>query len=217
MFENLKVEWVPGAAPTAHFLDAEGQTINQVEVGDKSYDELISIFQEHKFTPKKKEITYSDQPNDVYEFGGHRYELYNTPNFFDKAVEFAKSKVHKGETGYIVSIESPEENEVVHLLLKRNNAKAAWLGAQDVEEEGKWKWTQGPNEGRLFWDGLSKDGKAFDLYVNWREGEPNDAENEDCASILGEDGKWNDARCESTNVLLIEYGSKPSVVPKTEL
>lgn len=216
-FENINVQWVGGATPTAYFQNDKGETISETEIGDKSYEDLLLLFQEHHFTPKKKVYTYPESFSDVSEFGGHRYELFNSLNYFDAALEFAKSKNFNGEQGYMVTIESPEENEAVHLLLKKNIVTKAWLGAKD-EEENVWRWISGPETGKQFWHGLSKGDSIPGVFSNWKEGEPNDVDGEDCASMLGEDGKWNDARCGVvTCALVIEYGSKPLVLPKSEL
>ena len=60
-----------------------------------------------------------------------------------------------------------------------------WMGGNDVDEEGSWKWT---------------DGSPFD-FTFWDSGEPNNSGNEDCMHH-GWNGKWNDAPCSRTNTFL---------------
>ena len=53
-----------------------------------------------------------------------------------------------------------------------------WIGASDIDVEGRWIWTDGDPVG----------------WTTWRSGEPNDSGGEDCGE-LGSDGQWNDTEC----------------------
>jgi len=216
-FHNLKVEWVPGATPTAYFYDKAGQTLAQEELQDLDYDGLVPLFFNYHFTPVRREAFYADQPNDVMQFGGHRYEVYKLKNFFDKAKEFASKKVHNNEQGYMLTITCPEENSMIQNLLTRNDIDHAWLGTQDSENEGEWKWIQGPEAGTTFWSGRADGKPANGAFTNWKENEPNDVDEEDCATILVGEGKWNDASCKfEESTLIVEYGSQPLIIPSTK-
>lgn len=123
-FENINVQWVGGATPTAYFQNDKGETISETEIGDKSYEDLLLLFQEHHFTPKKKVYTYPESFSDVSEFGGHRYELFNSLNYFDAALEFAKSKNFNGKNvfffNFLVFSKTfcSQVNKVIWSLLK---------------------------------------------------------------------------------------------------
>jgi len=48
-YENVKVEWKPGHVPTAYFLDDQGNTLSQTEVGNKNLSEVLDVFLQHGF------------------------------------------------------------------------------------------------------------------------------------------------------------------------
>jgi len=205
-YNNLKVEWVPGMAPTAVFMDANNGVIKTVEVGDKDFKEVMELLKTNDFEPKIKSATFPESPNAVAEFGGHTYHLYITQAFWKESQEFAESKkpdIQGG--GYLVTIDSEEEEKFVQDLLKKNNIDAAWLGAQDASEEAEWKWVVGPEKDTLFWSR----GKVNGVYSNFKEGEPNDTNDEDCG-VVTIDG-WNDADCLSARLsVVVEYGERAS-------
>uniref|UniRef100_A0A3Q3MTC8 C-type lectin domain-containing protein n=1 Tax=Mastacembelus armatus TaxID=205130 RepID=A0A3Q3MTC8_9TELE len=86
----------------------------------------------------------------------------------------------------LVTIDSYEEQVFVSAL----NEKDTWLGLNDIETEGTWKWA---------------DGTALTVKY-WFPGEPNNANGdpqygeEDCGHLYHAtkaDGNWNDLRCNS--------------------
>ena len=63
--------------------------------------------------------------------------------------------------------------------MKSRGFGRTWIGGNDIDEEGTWKWT---------------DGSPFE-FTFWRSGEPNNHNhNEDCM-MHGFPGKWNDGPC----------------------
>jgi hypothetical protein len=79
----------------------------------------------------------------------------------------------KSMNARIVSITTASLNSwIVDNLLDN---KAAWIGLNDIDQEGSYQWSGGED---------------FD-YKNWNTGEPNNYQEEDVASMLG-NGKWND-------------------------
>jgi len=204
----VEVEWVSGMSPTAYFYDSEGIVKSQRELTDMDLDELMTIFNTYKFEPLKQVLVFPDTPTATDTYGGHRYELFVLQNYFDAALEFARSRKFNDVSGYLVTVGNHEENEFVAGFLSKNDAVSAWLGAKD-DEEGHWKWIEGPENGIKFWEGTF-DGHPMDgVYVNWKEGEPNNVDNEDCAAILA-DGIWNDAVCDRAKIsLIVEFGTEP--------
>jgi len=209
MFENLKVEWVPGHAPTAYFYSADKQEVSSIEVGDKDLTELMVVFKDKGFAPTKKVVVMGD-PLKKATFGGSSYELYRPGRPFVDAKEFAESLVSNGVKGHLATITSQAENDAIRDLLKDSEIDAIWLGAQDSGAEGTWSWVSGPESNQVFW----KDGKTLS-YANWKEGEPNNANKEDCATFVKE-GFWNDAQCEPFYSVLVEYSTaSPSVTTES--
>jgi len=63
-----------------------------------------------------------------------------------------------------------------------------WIGASDLATEGSFVWAESH--------------EAVD-YANWRPGEPNNDDNEDCVEMgWNSDGAfgWNDKHCTSTEI-----------------
>ncbi|KAI5102875.1 C-type lectin domain family 4 member M, partial [Silurus meridionalis] len=87
----------------------------------------------------------------------------------------------------LVIIKTKEKQD---FLLKQVGNDKAWIGLNDRNTEGTWKWVD-------------------DTLVNtgfWSPGEPNDSGNEDCAEIWGFAGKqgWNDGKCTSKSKWICE-------------
>lgn len=60
-----------------------------------------------------------------------------------------------------------------------------WLGANDIDQEGDWRWPDGSS--------------VAAGYTAWAEGQPNDSgDGEDCAVLHSGMGEWNDVACDAT-------------------
>ena len=69
-----------------------------------------------------------------------------------------------------------------------------WIGANDIEQEGDWRWP----------DGSAVSGG----HTAWAAGQPNDsASGEDCAVLHSGMGEWNDVACD-----VVAFGSDPLTV-----
>jgi hypothetical protein len=78
--------------------------------------------------------------------------------------------------GDLVQIDSAEENT----QLAQRTEGSAWIGANDLGEEGTYRWVGG--------DPLQ--------YMGWSMGQPNNLEGlEDCAELRIDEGLWGDVRC----------------------
>jgi len=197
-YENLKVEWVPGHAPTAFFHGENSELIKQVVIGDKDLKEVLAMLKENDFEPTKKKLEMGS-PVKTETFSGKKYELYQTHTLFDEAKAFAESQSHDGVQGSLLTISSKEEQDWVSQLLQGSSIGTVWLGGQDQGQEGTWSWIGGPEKNAVFW----KDGETVS-YANWKEGEPNNFNTENCLSFtqLG----WLDSQCDGPSFsVIVQY------------
>ena len=139
------------------------------------------------------------------------YEFVQGNISWNDAEKGAKAKVLYEQPGHLATIRSEEEND---FIANKTSAKNIWIGATDREDEGKWKWSGGPDNGILFWHGQ---GSADDLSVDgefesWnRTVEPNnatpDGEHYAVTNYNDDKGEWNDLRAENDNIqgYIVEY------------
>lgn len=103
----------------------------------------------------------SNIPADALEYNGHYYYVYDMNYGWDEAKAYCESL-----GGYLATITSQEENDVVYQYLRDQGYESAYFGYKDEEEEGVWKWVTGEKN----------------TYSNWSSGEPNgENPNEDYA------------------------------------
>ena len=97
---------------------------------------------------------------------------------------------------YMATTESEEEHNESLRLVVNSGLYGAWLGANDFEEEGVWRWTEGPEgnlsngQGTVFWQNGTVEGQ----FNRWEAPNPNngsDNQNEHFL-ILKSNGLWND-------------------------
>ena len=145
---------------------------------------------------------------------GHYYE-------FDPMIltwSGARKKAQE-RAGYLVNITSEEEDEFVFSLLGRGAGGHGWLGANDIDEEGRWVWADGPEAGQIFWTAESNSG-SVEAYTNWVGGRADNTNNEDAALMNGPRpsggvrfaGQWNDGGTNWTVGSLVEYSPSSSLV-----
>ena len=174
----------------------------------------------------------------VFVHDGHTYEIVKTKKTWDQASTAAAGQQKYGVAGYLVRINSAEENQAIFDQLIANipssefaNTAApdggggsyAWIGATDAGTEGEWIWSKG---GDQFWSG-GKDGSPVgSLYSNWGtvngiQNEPDNYNNyQNVAAIslngwpksdqhLGSASQWNDINADNQLYYVIEYDAVP--------
>ncbi|XP_051240815.1 CD209 antigen-like protein E [Dicentrarchus labrax] len=92
----------------------------------------------------------------------------------------------------VIDSKDKENTTVTHLVDSLNPTTwGFWVGLSDNNEEGTWKWV----DGTILVEGY------------WRDGEPNDVGNEDCAVVHPEENffqAWNDVSCQSKSYWICE-------------
>lgn len=117
----------------------------------------------------------SDCPCPVDYFGGHAYQ------FCTFTTDWATARDRCVSYGYhLVHIGTKEENDWILYTANTYLVIDWWIGLNDLETEGTFKWASGEPV----------------TYTRWASGEPNNLNNEDCVQLYP-DGTWNDKTCTS--------------------
>ncbi|XP_048196827.1 CD209 antigen-like protein C [Perognathus longimembris pacificus] len=90
----------------------------------------------------------------------------------------------------LVVIETEEEQSFLQQTSK--NRGQTWMGLSDLNEEATWKWVNGLP-------------LLHSFHKYWNKGEPNNADEEDCAEFTG--NGWNDAKCDNRNFWICKKSS----------
>lgn len=159
---------------------------------------------------------------------GHFYDFISSESlfFWGPARDDALSRTHNGQQGYLITFTSAAEQA---FYISQFGAVDGWTGANDLAEEGKWVWVDGPEAGQQFWSGAAGGSvTAPSNYASWAAGEPNNLTqsingvpfgDEDVAEFDG--GNWNDLSYVAgvaghrLGGYLIEYGVSAVPEPMT--
>jgi gliding motility-associated-like protein len=161
---------------------------------------------------------------------GHYYIYVSAPGIrWDDALEAAAQTNYFGLQGYLATITSPEEAQ----LVGEQSPGTGWIGGSDAAEEGVWRWVTGPENGMIFWRGTGNGSAPNGAFAFWNCAEPNNFQgNEDYAHITDNSvagcgnnadpaffGSWNDLPIDSgeTNPdnpyypkgYIVEFGGLP--------
>jgi hypothetical protein len=146
-------------------------------------------------------------------YGSHYYEYVSNGGSisWSTAKTAAEARTYYGQSGYLATITSQEEND----FLAQKLAADAWIGASDATTEGAWYWVTGPaGEQVQFSSGNYPSMTSVGgMYNNWNSIEPNNSgSGEHYAEIYcsgGTLGKWNDLKVDDASVTgyLVEYNA----------
>ena len=105
------------------------------------------------------------------------FELVRTRRNYQQARDYCRSRYGTD----LAVIPNEKRNEEMWQVLKKSGYHYAWFGLSDLDQEGKFKWT----------DGVKRS------YTKWHRGEPNDwGRREDCAEMgFFRSSTWNDMNC----------------------
>ncbi|HRI65082.1 MAG TPA: C-type lectin domain-containing protein [Polyangium sp.] len=110
--------------------------------------------------------------------------------FSAEALDWSSAKESCQELGGILAVLSTQEKDAtLHKAIgPKLGLPAIWIGYNDLAREGRWSWTSG---------------SRFEFEA-WKDGEPNDFHDEDCAEWFPEDGLMNDLVCSAKRPYVCE-------------
>ena len=135
---------------------------------------------------------------------GHFYRPIATGATYTDSKILAAQQTFKGQTGYLLTITSADEQNFIIANVPQNNI---WFALSDRLQEGYWRIDDGPENGTLINIGNYNANPQPGTYQNWCGGEPNNAGGEHYAvTKWGGGGCWNDLPNWS-NPYVIEFGT----------
>lgn len=136
---------------------------------------------------------------------GHFYRPISTGATYTNARSAALATTFKGQTGYLVTITSADEDAFIYNNVPQSNI---WFALTDEAVEGQWRINAGPENGTLIKTSNGQTaGNIAGQYNNWAPGEPNNAGNEDYAVTKWNGSQWNDLPNNFSCAYVIEYGT----------
>ena len=113
----------------------------------------------------------------------------------------------KGQTGYLVTITSADEDAFIFANVPATNV---WFAATDETTDGTWKIDAGPEKGIVMKTSNGQlAGNIVGVYNNWAGGEPNGYNHGEDYAVAKWNGAttWNDLYNNWNNPYVIEYGT----------
>ena len=136
---------------------------------------------------------------------GHFYRPISTGNTYTGARAASLLTTFKGQTGYLVTITSSDEDAFIFNNVPQSQI---WFALTDEVSEGQWRIDAGPEKGTLIKTSNGQTaGNIVGQYNNWAPGEPNNSGNEDYAVTKWNGSQWNDLPNNFNNPYVIEYGT----------
>lgn len=137
---------------------------------------------------------------------GHFYRPISTGANFASAITLSSQQTFKGQTGYLVTITSNDEDLFIFNNVPQSNI---WFAADDRTTEGRWAISAGPEVNTLLRIGNASGTNQQGVYNNWASGEPNDWGGSEDAAVTKWGGgfQWNDLSVANVNPYIVEFGT----------
>jgi len=137
---------------------------------------------------------------------GHFYRPISTGATYTNARTLSSQQTFKGQTGYLVTITSADEDAFIFSNVPQSNI---WFALTDEVTEAQWKIDAGPEAGTLIKTSNGQTaGNIQGQYNNWAGGEPNNSGNEDYAvTKWGGGNQWNDLPNNFSCAYVVEFGT----------
>jgi hypothetical protein len=136
---------------------------------------------------------------------GHFYRPISAGAFYNAAKSAAAATTFKGQTGYLVTITSADEDAFIFNNVPQSQI---WFALSDVAQEGFWRIDAGPENGTLIKTANGQfAGNIAGQYNNWAGGEPNNSGGEHYAVTKWNGSQWNDLPNNFSCPYVIEYGT----------
>jgi len=138
---------------------------------------------------------------------GHFYKPVTTGVTYTAARAASLLTTFKGQTGYLVTITSADENAFIFANVPQANI---WFAATDEVTDGKWVIDAGPEKGTVMKTSNGQTaGNIVGVYNNWAGGEPNGGNHSEDYAVTNWNGQstWNDLSNNWSNPYIIEYGT----------
>lgn len=136
---------------------------------------------------------------------GHFYKPVSTGTIYTSAKLAAAATTFKGQTGYLVTITSPDEDAFIYNNVPQSQI---WFALSDAAQEGYWRIDAGPENGTLIKTQNGQfAGNISGQYNNWAGGEPNNSGGEHYAVTKWNGSQWNDLPNSFNCPYVIEYGT----------
>ena len=156
----------------------------------------------------KLSVAATVNPTGYYYNGvnGHFYKPVTTGATYTAARAASLLTTFKGQTGYLVTITSADEDAFIYANVPQTNI---WFAATDEVIDGRWVIDAGPEKGTVMKTSNGQlAGNIAGVYNNWASGEPNGSNHsEDYAVTKWNGNKWNDLNNNWNNPYVIEYGT----------
>jgi len=137
---------------------------------------------------------------------GHFYRPISTGATYTAARTASLLTTFKGQTGYLVTITSADEDAFIFNNVPQGNI---WFALTDEASEARWTIDAGPEKGTLIKiNNGQTNGNIPGQYNNWAGGEPNNSGDEDYAvTKWGGGSQWNDLPNNFNCAYVVEFGT----------